>query len=163
MLPALGNRLPNTVCRVWSSRVCGESSFPLSPPPSRPVSAYRFLFFLPGFHRFLFYLASSLSLRLALYYGSLSNMSSDTCPLLSASLDFHPLCLPAFPFFSPPHLSSSLYPGLSALFLPLCSQFLPLCDIARTIRTCTRAHTHTHSYKQAFPWMRLAGLFERRS
>lgn len=87
-------------------------------------------------------------------------MSSDTSPLLSASVYFNPLSLYTslvFSFFIP--LSCSV-----SFFLPLCSDFSlsatcssPLCDIARA------AHTHAFTLTQSHtgtPWLRLAGLFE---
>lgn len=92
-------------------------------------------------------------------------MSSDTCPLLSASVYFHPLCLPTFPFF----LSSSLYPGLSALSSLCVPISLPLSVTLPDSHVHTRTHAHTHfpdhTYAQSqsgIPWMRLTGLFELR-
>lgn len=102
----------------------------------------------------------SLSLWLTLYYFSLSNMSADTCPLLSASVYFHPLCLPTFPFFSlviP--LSWSVSP-----FLPLCSNFslsVTLPELFTRARAHTRIPSRTGIQSQTgIPWLRLAGLFE---
>lgn len=147
----------NRACNSLKRRESAVSSL-----LSCPFSTYQFLF-LSGFHHFLFYLSSSLCLSgLPFIMPPYLTMSSDTCPLLSASVYFHPLCLPTFPFF----LSSSLYPGLSGPFLPLRSNFSPsLCDIARFARAHTRAHTHfpDHTYAQSqsgIPWMRLTGLFE---
>lgn len=95
----------------------------------------------------------SLSLWLTLYYGSISNMASDTCPLLSASVYFHPFVFLHFLFFFSRHPSVLVCQP----FPPSVFQFPPLCDIARAIHTCTRAHAQSQT---GIPWMRLAGQFE---
>lgn len=66
---------------------------------------------LSGIHLFLFYLHPSLCLSgLPFITRSYRAMSSDTFPLLPASVCFHPLTLTTSLVF----LSSSLSPGLSA-------------------------------------------------
>lgn len=104
----------------------------------------------------------SLSLRLTLYYASLSNhviwhlSSAFSLSIFSSPLSSY---ISIFSFVIP--LSWSV-----SLFLPLCSNFPPsLCDIARFARAHTHAHTHfpNHTYAQSqsgIPWMRLTGLFE---
>lgn len=125
---------------------------------------------LSGIHLFLFYLHPSLCLPdLPFIMLPYLTMSSDTSPLLSASLYFHPLSLSTSLVF----LSSSLYPGLSALsflfwFLPL--QPAPLRSVTLPeLLTHTRTHVHTHAHAHKHtqseshtdtPWLRLAGLFE---
>lgn len=104
----------------------------------------------------------SLSLRLTLYYVSLSNhviwhlSSAFSLSIFSSPLSSY---ISIFSFVIP--LSWSVSP-----FLPLCSNFPPsLCDIARFARAHTRTHAHfpDHTYAQSqsgIPWMRLTGLFE---
>lgn len=91
-------------------------------------------------------------------------MSSDTSPLFSASVCFHPCSLSTslvFPLSIPLSWSVSLPPPLS---LSLCSDFCSL-QLAplRSVTLPERTHIHIHTRTQLHadtPWLRLAGLFE---
>lgn len=157
-------RIHKQTQRVKNWLVHRHSSFLLSSLPSWPCYTYQFLF-LSGFHHSVLSLFLSLSVWLTLYYGSLSNMSADTCPLLSASVYFHPLLSSPIFFFS--HHPSIL---VCQLFSPSMFQFPPSLPPSVTLpELFARARAHRRTFPVAgtqsqsgIPWMRLAGLFEPR-
>lgn len=105
-------------------------------------SAYQFLFFLSGIHLFVFLLHSSLCHSdLPFIMLPYLTMWSDTCPLLSALVYFHPLCLSTslgFSLFIP--LSCPVSPFFFLRPASLHSVTLP------ELLTHMHAHTNSHSH-----------------
>lgn len=90
-------------------------------------------------------------------------MSSDTSPLFSASVCFHPCSLSTslvFPLSIPLSWSVSLPPSSLSLCSDFCSlQLAPLHSVTLPERTHIHIHTRTQLHADT-PWLRLAGLFE---